>query len=141
MKIILDSIISKDLKDHLLSQKGITNVDINIDGYFIEFNIKYTEPMTPFIILKEIDLYEKYEVPNLFEFDKETPGDFKTLKYVVKDMCCEYCYKGLVTDLFNNKNIKSVKSNFEYDKPAFNIEFIVEYNNLSEEEVIKLFKY
>ena len=56
-------------------------------------------------------------------------------------MCCEYCYMGLVMDLFENDKIKSVKSNFDFNKPAFNIEFLIEYNeNYSEQELIKYIK-
>ena len=50
---------------------------------------------------------------------------FKTLKYTIDDMCCDYCYRGLVMDLFENKKIKSVKSNYNYKMLAFNIEFII----------------
>ena len=40
-------------------------------------------------------------------------------------------------DLFENDKVKSVKSNFDYKKPAFDIEFIIEFNdNYSEEELI-----
>ena len=48
---------------------------------------------------------------------------------------------GLVMDLFENDKIKSVKSNFDFNKPAFNIEFLIEYNeNYSEQELIKYIK-
>lgn len=55
-------------------------------------------------------------------------------------MCCEYCYKGLVSSLFGNENIKSVNSNFDFAEPAFNIEFTIEYNEelLSEEQLINI---
>lgn len=53
-------------------------------------------------------------------------------------MCCEYCYKGLVQELFENELINSVKSNFDFSKPAFNIKFSIEYDkNYSEDELKK----
>ena len=56
-------------------------------------------------------------------------------------MCCEYCYKGLVQDLYNNKYIKSVKSNFDFNKPAYNINFEIEYDKMyGEEELIDYIK-
>ena len=56
-------------------------------------------------------------------------------------MCCENCYKCIVKDLFENNSIKSVKSNFEFNKPVFNIEFIIEYNqNCEEKELIEYIK-
>ena len=44
-------------------------------------------------------------------------------------------------DLFDNKKIKSVKSNFDYYKSAFNIEFIIEYDSsYKEDDIIKYIK-
>ena len=43
-------------------------------------------------------------------------------------MCCDYCYRGLIMDLFENENIKSVKSNFDFNMPAYNIQFIIQYD-------------
>ena len=31
-------------------------------------------------------------------------------------------------NLFENKKVKSVKSNFDHTMPAFNIEFVIEYD-------------
>lgn len=52
-------------------------------------------------------------------------------------MCCEYCYKLLIYKLFKNDQIKLVKSNFDFAKPAFNIELLVEYNETYDEEELK----
>ena len=44
-------------------------------------------------------------------------------------------------DLFENENVKSVKSNFDYKNPAFNIEFIIEYDkNYTKQELIEYIK-
>ena len=141
MEIKLDGTINPKLKDFLLSQEGIINVEINYDDYFIKLNIKFNEKTNPNIVMKYIELFEKYKYSNLVEFNKEYQGKTKILKYIVDDMCCEYCYMGLVMDLFENDKIKSVKSNFDFNKPAFNIEFLIEYNeNYSEQELIKYIK-
>ena len=48
---------------------------------------------------------------------------------------------GLVMDLFENDKIKSVESNFDFDKPAFNIEFTIEYDeDYKEEDLIEYIK-
>ena len=141
MEIKLDGTINPELKDFLLSQEGIINVQINYDDYFIKLNIKFNEKTNPNIVMKYIELFEKHKYSNLVEFNKEYEGKIKILKYIVDDMCCEYCYMGLVMDLFENDKIKSVKSNFDFNKPAFNIEFLIEYNeNYSEQELIKYIK-
>ena len=143
MKLVLDDLINteiEELKEYLLQQEGIIDVKYNKNKPFIVLNIKYNKNTTPEIIIKYIELFQKYNYSILFEFDKGSKGDFKTLKYTIDDMCCEYCYRNLVMDLFENENIKSVKSNFEYNKPAFNIEFEIEYEKYSEKELIEYIK-
>lgn len=141
MEIKLDGTVNPELKDFLLTQNGITDVDINYDDYFIKLNISFNEKTNPIIVMKYIELFEKYKYSNLVEFDKKYDGKIKILKYIVNDMCCEYCYMGLVMDLFENDKIKSVKSNFDFNKPAFNIEFIIEYDEkYTEEELIEYIK-
>ena len=139
MKIKLDGTINPELKDFLLRQEGITNVEIDYDDYLIKLNVKFNEKTNPNIVMKYIELFEKHKYSNLVEFNKEYEGKIKTLKYLIDDMCCEYCYMGLVMDLFENDKIKSVKSNFDFKKPAFNIEFTIEYDEKYEEE--DLIKY
>ena len=86
-------------------------------------------------------MFEKYECSNLVKFNKDYKGKTKTLKYIVDDMCCQYCYMGLVRDLFENDKIKSVKSNFDFNKSAFNVEFIIEYDEkYKEEDLVKYIK-
>lgn len=141
MKLILNDFINEELKEYLLIQEGIIYVEFNEKNHLTELNIKYNEKTTPNIIMKYIELFQNNEYSILFEFDKGTIGTFKILKYTIDDMCCEYCYRGLVMDLFENENIKSVKSNFDYNMPAFNIEFIIEYNEkYTKEELIEFIK-
>lgn len=141
MEIKIDGTVNHELKDFLLRQEGIVDADIDYEDYFIKLNIKMNEKTNPNIVMKYIDLFEKYKYSNLLEFNKEYRGKVKILKYIVEDVCCEYCYMGLVMDLFENDNIKSVKSNFDFNKPAFNIEFIIEYNeSYSEQELMKYIK-
>ena len=141
MKLILDDNITEELTEYLLTVEGITSVNPSDKNNLTVLDIKYNEKTNPDIIMKYIELFQKNKYSILFEFDKETVGNYKVLKYTVDDMCCDYCYRGLVMDLYENKNIKSVKSNYEYNRPAYNIEFTIEYdNNYKEEELIKYIK-
>lgn len=141
MLIKLDGIVNPELKDFLLSQVGIIDVEIKYDDFYININIKLNEKTTPNIVMKYIKLFENKNYSDLVEFYKDYKGKTKELKYIVDDMCCEFCYKDLVMYLFENNIIKSVKSNFEFDKPAFNIEFIIEYDEkYKEEDIIKYIK-
>ena len=139
MNLILDDIVNEELKEYLLMQDGIDGVEIDNENILTTLNIEYNKRTTPEIIMKYIELFQNNKYSILFEFDKGTIGDFKVLKYTIDDMCCEYCYKGLVMDLFENDRIKSVKSSFDFKMPAFNIEFIIEYDEKYEE--VDLIKY
>ena len=88
MKIKLDKIVYPELKEYLLSQDGITYVDINYDGYYIEVNVKYNKKTNLILVMKYIELFQNYKSSCLVEFDKEYEESTKTLKYIIKDMCC-----------------------------------------------------
>ncbi len=138
MEIKLDDIVHPELKEFLLNQDGITYVDINYDEELIKINIEYNEKITPIIIMKYIELFEDYKFSYLVEFDKKYKQKTKILKYTIADMCCEFCYMDLIMELFLNKKINAVKSNFDNNIPAFNVEFIIEYcEDYSEEELIR----
>lgn len=141
MKLILDDLIDIELKEYLLMQEGITNVEFNKKDFLTILDIKYNNKTNPNIIMKYIELFQNNKYSILFEFDKGTTDNYKILKYTIDDMCCEYCYRSLVMNLFENEKIKSVKSNFDYYKPAFNIEFIIEYDEkYNEKELIDYIK-
>ena len=91
MKIIIDDVVLDELKDYLLSQDGINSVDINIYGWQSEINIDFDKRITPLIIMKHIDLFLDNKFSKLVSFDKKIKGNFKKIKYIVDDMCCEYC--------------------------------------------------
>lgn len=141
MKLVLDDNISPELKEYLLMQEGIVSIEFNKNNSLNILDVKYNEKTTPRIIMQYIELFQKNKYSILFEFDKGTTNKFNTLKYTIDDMCCEYCYEGLVMHLFENDKIKSVKSNFDFQKPAFNIELIIEYDTMySEKELIEYIK-
>lgn len=144
MKLVIDKFISlnsDELKEFLLMQEGITSVKVDENDSFITLNITHDKKTTPELIIRYVEMTQKFNYSMLFEFDKETKGKFKTLKYIIDDVCCEYCYRDFVMDLFENKKIKSVKSDFDYYKTVFNIEFIIEYDeSYSEKELIEFIK-
>ena len=140
-KIVLDDWVNEEIKEYLLIQEGITDVSISFKKFLTILNIEYNNKVTPEIIIKYIELLQEKNYPILFEFDKGNINNYKKMKYLIHDMCCEYCYKGLVKDLFENKKIKSVKSNFDFYKPAYDIELTIEYSDdYSENEVIEYIK-
>ena len=71
MEIKLDGTINPELKDFLLSQEGITNVEIDYDDYFIKLNVKFNEKTNPNIVMKYIELFGKYKYSNLLSIFNE----------------------------------------------------------------------
>lgn len=141
MKLILDNIYDEELKEFLLLQEGILNVDIKKEGFFNVFDIDYDDNTTAYIIYKYIQLFEKDKFPLMIEFDKKESYETKVLKYNIEDLCCEYCFKSFIEYLFENDNIKSVTSTYEFNEPLFDIDFSIEYNkDYSEEELIEYIK-
>lgn len=141
MLLVLDDIYSEEFKDYLLGQEGIIDVEIKPKDFISEINVNFNEKLTPMMVMKYIDFFQKDEYPKIIAFDKRATQESKKLNYLVDDMCCEYCYKSLVYELFKNEYIKSVRSNFDFYKPAFNIELIIEYDeNYNEEELMKYIK-
>ena len=141
MKLILDDIIDDELNEYLKEQLGIVKSKCIKKDFTTELYIEYNKKTNPILIMKYIEIFQKYQFSALLEFDKGYKEKIKVLKYLIDDMCCEYCYKGLVMDLYENEYIKSVKSNFNFNKPAFNIEFVIEYtDNYDEEDLIEYIK-
>ena len=142
MKIILDYFFDEGLKEYLSSQTGIVEVKvINNKDSLSEFYIATTDEITPMMVLKYVELYQNEQMPVMMGFDKSMSEKTKDLKYVVDDLCCEYCYKWFVTKLFENNNIKSVTSNFDFNIPVTNIEFYITYSEECEErEIINYIK-
>lgn len=140
MKIILDDNVNNEIQEYLLTQEGILEVKIKEIDLFYEIEIKHNEKTTPLIIMKYIDLFQNNNQFTIMSFNKKMTNT-KKLKYLVEDICCEYCYKGLVRDLFYRKEINSVKSNFDLKEPAYNVELEIEYDkNYKEEDIIKFIK-
>jgi hypothetical protein len=138
IKLILNDCTTNEIIDYLLTQEGIIDVKRKEIDYVHELEIKHNDKITPSIVLKFVNLFQNNTYSILLEFDKETKENVNKFSYVVDDLCCDYCYMNLVEELFENKYIKSVKSNYNITTPAVNIEFIIEYNHeYSKEDIIK----
>lgn len=135
LTLLIDSFGHKELNEYLLSLKGILDVTIRNEKQ-LEINIEYdSNIITPRIIKMEVLLFlDIRKIPSLFSFDKHTKE--KTIAYMIKrdDLCCEYCFKGAIDDLFEIEGIEKVESNFyenyflkKYDERE-KIKITIEYN-------------
>lgn len=121
--IIIDNWGHEELKEYLMSLKGILDVEIkNVEHEIksdeqLDIYLKYDSSLiTPKIIKMEITLLLTItKIPSILSFDKYPK--FKTSNYTIirDDLCCEYCYKGAIEDLFEIEGIETVKGNFNAD--------------------------
>ena len=139
MYLVLDDIVSDELGDYLLSQEGIKKVEISKEKIGNKIYVEYDTSISPIIIMNYIALFEEYECSELLEFDKGLQCKIKKIKYTIESICCEYCYKSFVMELFKNKYIHAFKSNFDFDRFT-SIIIEVEYTNYSEDEIVEIIK-
>ena len=121
--IIIDNWGHEELKEYLMSLKGILDVEIkNVEHEIksdeqLDIYLKYDSSLiTPKMIKMEITLFFNItKIPSILSFDKYPK--FKTSNYTIirDDLCCEYCYKGAIEDLFEIEGIETVKGNFNED--------------------------
>lgn len=135
--LIIDKPFHKELKDYLMSLKGINDIKIDNDK-FLEVNINYDDK----IILKEIylflDIYNiNKDIPSLLGFNKYKDNITK-YETTIKDACCEYCLMGFIEDLYEKDGIISVKTNYHIDLWNIKINILYDNNIISKEKIDKL---
>lgn len=140
LTLVIDNWSHKELKEYLLSLKGINNVSVQNDKQVV-IDILYDESMIDLKVIKEeIFLFiDANRVPSLIGFDKHFEIEIRKEKVVLKDICCEFCLKETIEKLFNNDGIEKIVTDFDdiYDK-EFNFEFTYDPNILSDEELNKI---
>lgn len=132
--------IGTNLEEYLLSLDGITEININTNDAYID--IKYdSSKTTPQVIKYEILFcIGALKIPSITAFNKhEKAGETYTI--LIKDICCEFCFKGMIDDLFMILGINSAQSDFDYDN-MFNVKIDITYDSkrMSKEEIITIEK-
>lgn len=117
LTIVIDHWKDEELQEYLESLNGILYVEIKNDKNPLDIYLKYDSNLiTPKIIKMEILLFlDILKTPSILSFDKHSK--FKTLDYTIvrNELCCEYCFKGTIEDLFEIEGIEKVESNFNED--------------------------
>ena len=117
---------SSELEIYLLNLSGVIDVEISTpEPYFI--HIKYDSTKIGINVLRmEIILFlDKEKVPFLRSFDKHAKNKVKKFDIVVADLCCEYCFMGMIDDLFLLEGILKASSNFFQDELYLNTRNVV----------------
>lgn len=132
LTIIIDGLGHKELKQYLMSLNGISDVIIKNQEQ-LEIYIKYNPNMiTPKIIKTEILLFlDILKIPSIIAFDKHSTIKTSEYEIIRSSVCCEYCFKGAIDDLFEIDGIEKVESNFNqknYDE-GNNIIINIKYNS------------
>lgn len=113
LTIVIDHLGDDELKDYLMSLKGILQVIVKKDER-LKIYIKYNSDLITLKIIKmEILLFlDIIKIPSIIAFDKHTT--VKTSDYEISrcDICCEYCLKGAIEELFEIAGIEKVETNF-----------------------------
>lgn len=139
MKLRIDEVYDDSFKKFLSSKSEIENVEINVEKFFSNINIKHNETADSLMIYRYIKEYDKNEFSTILEFDKESTFKCKKIEYTIDDICCEYCYKNLMKALFENENVKSAFSDFDFMRITFEVKLILECDEKYDEENLKKF--
>lgn len=130
--------VEEDLIKYLTSLKGINlvKIDKNNSNIYVE----YDSDIISLKILKYEILYclNLLKTPSIIGFDKHSTCMISK-KIVIKDLCCEYCLKGMIEDLLETEGITSAYTDFDYiNKKDVNIYITYDTNLLSLQQIKKI---
>lgn len=117
LTVVIDDWGHKELKEHLLSLNGILDVAIT-NKDVLEIYIKYNSNLIDAKIIRfEIMLFLNIlKVPSMLTFDKHSIKKTEEYQIIRKNICCEYCFKSTIEELFEIEGIQKVESNFMTEK-------------------------
>ena len=122
LKIDYSSFLNNDFKKYINDLKGVKSLEL--DNQNEKICIEYDSSIIHLNVLKmEILLYlDLKKIPSIIAFDKHDISNLNKYTIVIKDLCCEYCLKGMIEDLLEYDAIKSAYTDFNYiDKNNVNI--------------------
>lgn len=129
----------KDLIIYLPSLKGV--ILVKIDKNNSNIYVEYDSNVISLKVLKYEILYclNLLKTPSIIGFDKHSRCMIYKEKIVIKDLCCEYCLKGMIEDLLEIKGITSAYTDFNYiNKKDVNIYITYDTNLLSLQQIKKI---
>ena len=128
----------KDLIIYLPSLKGV--ILVKIDKNNSNIYVEYDSNIISLKLLKYEILYclNLLKTPSIIGFDKHS-ASMISKKIVIKDLCCEYCLKGMIEDLLETEGFTSAYTDFDYiNKKDVNIYITYDTNLLSLQQIKKI---
>ena len=141
LKIEYTDFLNNDLENYLKDLNGVKIIKINNDKN--EIYVEYDSNIISLRLLKrEILLYlDLVKIPSIVAFNKNFKNGIRKDCILIKDLCCEYCLKGMIEELFEIDGIISAYSDFDY-KNSSNVSISITYdeNKIDKEKIKELEK-
>lgn len=138
LTIKIDDLINQEIEEYLLTVKGI--IKVNIDNETDSINLKYNPDLISIKIIKqEIILFLNIKNSSIISFNKHPNNEVEKREIIIKDLCCEYCLKGMIEELLEINGIEKAITNFDYHKKD-NVIITINYDNnlITNEEISEL---
>lgn len=136
LKLDCSVLYDEDLNKYLTSLKGVNLVKIDKNNF--DIYIEYNSNIIPLKILKYEILYclNLLNIPSIIGFDKHSKCALSKNIIIVKELCCEYCLKGIIEDLLEIEGIISAYTDFDYiNKYNVNIFITYDKNIITSDEI------
>ena len=127
LKIDNSYYMNDGLIEYLSMLKGVNLVKIDIANE--EIYIEYDSKIISLKLLKmEIFLYLNIGTePSIITFNKYPINNTIKTTIIIKDLCCEYCLKGMIEELFEIDGIESANTNYDYSDKS-DVYIFITYN-------------
>ncbi len=130
--------IGIDIDEYLSTLDGVEEVKIDVDAGSIY--VKYDSLKISAVVIKYEILFciDELRIPLLIGFDKHGK-EVEHYTMNVEDICCEFCFKGLIDDLFTMSGINSATSDFDFHN-MFNVHINITYDKsvIKQEKILEL---
>lgn len=129
LTITFDNIwLDKELKEYLLILKGIHNVEIDLKNESINIRYNHKQINIKIIKLEILTFMNMLKTPSIILFDKHSNNTLIKTNILIKDLCCEYCLKGMIEELLLINGIEKVDTDFDYINKK-DVLINIEYDN------------
>ena len=127
LKLDYVNFAEENLIKYLTSLKGVNLVRIDRNNF--DIFIEYDSNVISLKVIKYEILYylNLLNIPSIIGFDKHSICAVFKKKIIIKDLCCEYCLKGMIEELLEINGIESVWTDFNYIN-KYDVNIYVTYN-------------